>query len=267
MGAFSAMAGAGFASFGNGLGAIALRSASGGILGAIQGGNFGHSFASAGLTAAVMPGVGHISNHVARTITGAVVGGTISRVTGGKFANGAVTGAIMAAMVGDRAVADENTTVTAGNGKAPAGVWSEEGIPEYLKPPRNEMLDAANQNALDGVRLRPDGEWVGHVEFVGPVGWVASDPVFVPYRQSGNALVVEFPYVVPSNAQSIYHTHPATGVRNVDRPQNTFGPGDHRVLYSRGIPNYMRAPNNAISVMEMTFAGPQVTTLRNGRWR
>lgn len=47
-------------------------------------------FAAAGLTAAFMPQVGTISNDVARTVTGALVGGTNSEATGGKFANGAV---------------------------------------------------------------------------------------------------------------------------------------------------------------------------------
>jgi hypothetical protein len=47
-----------------------------------------------------MPNVGKIRNNVGRTITGALVGGTISEATGGKFANGAVSGAIQAAMMG-----------------------------------------------------------------------------------------------------------------------------------------------------------------------
>lgn len=109
MGAFTALAGYGFASIGGGgFDAWALRTAGGGVLGSIQGGGFGHSFLSAGLTAAVMPGVGRISSDMARTITSAVVGGTISRVTGGKFANGAITSAIMAAVGGRNRRANAN---------------------------------------------------------------------------------------------------------------------------------------------------------------
>jgi hypothetical protein len=74
---------------------------SGGVMGSLQGGDFGHAFLSAGLSAAFMPHVADIGNSVARTVTGAIVGGTISKLTGGKFANGAVTGAIQAAMMGD----------------------------------------------------------------------------------------------------------------------------------------------------------------------
>ena len=68
----------------------------------LQGGDFGNGFFAAGLTALTMPMVGNIDNNIGRTITGALVGGTISEATGGKFANGAVSGAIQAAMAGDQ---------------------------------------------------------------------------------------------------------------------------------------------------------------------
>ncbi|MGH8078332.1 MAG: hypothetical protein ACREPE_13535, partial [Lysobacter sp.] len=54
----------------------------------------------AGLTAAFMPQIGKIGSDVGRVVVTAIVGGTISELTGGKFANGAVTGAIMAMLVG-----------------------------------------------------------------------------------------------------------------------------------------------------------------------
>ena len=54
----------------------------------------GHGF----FTAGIMKGFGKINlgdmNVVGRTIIQAMVGGTVSRVTGGKFANGAITSAI-----------------------------------------------------------------------------------------------------------------------------------------------------------------------------
>lgn len=77
---------------------LAMHAVSGGIMELMQGGNFGNGFAAAGLTAAVMPQVGHVQNDVVRTVTGAIVGGSISEATGGKFANGAVSGAIQGAM-------------------------------------------------------------------------------------------------------------------------------------------------------------------------
>jgi RHS repeat-associated protein len=79
-------------------GRVAVSAMAGGIAAEIQGGKFGNGFVAAGLTAAVMPQVGHIQNDFGRTVVGAMIGGTISEATGGKFANGAISGAIQGAM-------------------------------------------------------------------------------------------------------------------------------------------------------------------------
>ncbi|MCC8361834.1 FG-GAP-like repeat-containing protein [Lysobacter sp. A6] len=100
LGAFTAMA-----SFGVGVAAadlggaarIALQALSGGVVESLQGGNFGHAFAAAGLTAAFMPHVGG-GTRVANATLGALIGGAISEATGGKFVNGAISGAIQGAM-------------------------------------------------------------------------------------------------------------------------------------------------------------------------
>jgi len=71
----------------------------GGITSVLQGGKFGHGFISAGLGTAVGGPIGGkiggvIGSRVAgRIIASVVVGGTISELTGGKFANGATTAA------------------------------------------------------------------------------------------------------------------------------------------------------------------------------
>ncbi|GGP72937.1 hypothetical protein GCM10009347_41890 [Shewanella algicola] len=58
----------------------------------LQGGKFGHGFISAGL----MKGLGknETSATLGRTMIQAIAGGTISRLTGGKFSNGEVNAAI-----------------------------------------------------------------------------------------------------------------------------------------------------------------------------
>ncbi|WP_046354152.1 hypothetical protein, partial [Pseudoalteromonas luteoviolacea] len=61
--------------------------------------SFGHGFVSAGVTkgagGAFLPGGGLKLNQIAKgTIISAVIGGTVSQITGGKFANGARTGAM-----------------------------------------------------------------------------------------------------------------------------------------------------------------------------
>ena len=72
----------------------------GGVMSSIQGGKFGHGFLSAGLTQAASGAISKIGNgsmsigaRIARVSAASIVGGTVTKVTGGKFANGAVTAA------------------------------------------------------------------------------------------------------------------------------------------------------------------------------
>ena len=71
----------------------------GGVTSSLSGGKFGHGFIAAGVAAGLKGekgdfGLGTEANmKPARVLTAAVVGGTASVIGGGKFANGAVTGA------------------------------------------------------------------------------------------------------------------------------------------------------------------------------
>jgi hypothetical protein len=58
----------------------------------LQGGSFRHGFYSGFATAAASPGIGLLPKQI-RFVGAAVVGGTASAIGGGKFANGAVSGA------------------------------------------------------------------------------------------------------------------------------------------------------------------------------
>jgi len=84
----------------NGAGHIFAHAVAGGVLAELQGGKFGHGFMSGGLTKGFMGHSGFDYSDgsweaiAGRTIIAAVVGGTISEMTGGKFANGAVTAAM-----------------------------------------------------------------------------------------------------------------------------------------------------------------------------
>ncbi|MGM8228508.1 FG-GAP-like repeat-containing protein [Cellvibrio sp. ARAG 10.3] len=72
----------------------------GGVISELQGGKFAHGFVSAGLSKAFMSYMkfdysdGSVSAVAGRTMVAALVGGTISEISGGKFANGAVTAAM-----------------------------------------------------------------------------------------------------------------------------------------------------------------------------
>lgn len=73
-----------------------------GMAGVLQGGKFGHGFASAmagGLIGNFGPKGPSNWARAARIGLGAVAGGTTSKITGGKFANGAVSGAFAAAVM------------------------------------------------------------------------------------------------------------------------------------------------------------------------
>lgn len=79
---------------------ISLHAAVGGINAVLSGGKFGHGFISAGVVKGFSNAVGNVSGltlsngkSLAQAFAAAALGGTISAATGGKFANGAVTGA------------------------------------------------------------------------------------------------------------------------------------------------------------------------------
>ena len=83
----------------------------GGVMNKLGGGRFAHGFASAGTTQAFAKTIGGIGNGdrsfgitAARVTSAAIVGGSASELSGGKFANGAVTGAF------SRAFNDELTS-------------------------------------------------------------------------------------------------------------------------------------------------------------
>ncbi len=83
--------------FGNELARAAVHGLIQGALGVAQGGKFGAAFMSAAVTSGYGSKFGQMGNRVQRVIGAAVLGGTVSRIGGGKFANGAVTGAFVQA--------------------------------------------------------------------------------------------------------------------------------------------------------------------------
>ncbi|MEJ1249540.1 RHS repeat-associated core domain-containing protein, partial [Denitratimonas tolerans] len=72
---------------------IVAHGMAGGVMSSLQGGKFGHGFASAGFSEAASPIVASRGGPISQGTAAAVIGGTASAMTGGKFANGAVTAA------------------------------------------------------------------------------------------------------------------------------------------------------------------------------
>ena len=83
----------------NSLGHVGAHGFAGGVLAELQGGKFGHGFISAGVSKALTPviegwdGGYYGGGKDLGQAAAAVVGGTTSVITGGKFANGAITAA------------------------------------------------------------------------------------------------------------------------------------------------------------------------------
>lgn len=87
-----------FAKEGFSLGRVALHAAAGCINAKLSGGNCGQGAATAGLTKAIgsaLPDMkgNSIEAHAVNAVKYAIIGGTMSELGGGKFANGALTGA------------------------------------------------------------------------------------------------------------------------------------------------------------------------------
>jgi RHS repeat-associated protein len=90
-------------SFSQSVGKAITHGIVGGIANEIRGGKFGHGFVSAGVTQAFSQHISSITNvgglgsqyldFTARVAAAAALGGTVSELTGGKFVNGAATGA------------------------------------------------------------------------------------------------------------------------------------------------------------------------------
>ncbi|MCP3427996.1 RHS repeat-associated core domain-containing protein [Alteromonas sp. LMIT007] len=97
-GAFTEGAGGFFEA--GGIGHIGTHAFTGGVISVLSGGKFGHGFFSAGFSKFAMSNAGFNYNDVStgavigRTTIAAVIGGTASKISGGKFGNGASTAAI-----------------------------------------------------------------------------------------------------------------------------------------------------------------------------
>ena len=84
----------------------------GGLTNLLQGGKFGHGFASASLSGPLSGGAGNalgrvIGRDAGRIIASSIVGGSISAATGGKFGNGTTYAALTIAVQGGLTVARE----------------------------------------------------------------------------------------------------------------------------------------------------------------
>ncbi|WP_179957848.1 FG-GAP-like repeat-containing protein [Exilibacterium tricleocarpae] len=133
----------------------------GGVTSALQGGKFGHGFVSAGLGSTLGGQLGNslgksIGNQfVGRLIGAAVMGGTVSTVTGGKFANGAAYAAFAAALQGLSTTDDPPDVPPSDNKRRQLSPLSEEQIEEIdrrLDIVRKDLLNKSFGSGEDGTK-------------------------------------------------------------------------------------------------------------------
>ena len=128
----------------------------------MQGGKFGHGFLSAGVSKAATPAVTtHINGAPAQAVTLAIVGGTVSEVTGGKFANGAITSAMAFAF--NHQLSEQQNRDSAGYGRR----YDEE-LVSYTEPGLvfNEPSDIDWQTVFHGEALDVLTFWRKSIPYV-----------------------------------------------------------------------------------------------------
>lgn len=133
---------------------VGAHAMAGGVMNELQGGKFGHGFASAGMTQALAPAIDSFGGEgfsPTRVAIAALVGGTTSAATGGKFANGAATAAFSQAFNGE---SHRNRT---SEQMSPGVDWN------WMYPESEEFLNIQNY-------LYPDGFFViaahGNASFI-----------------------------------------------------------------------------------------------------
>jgi RHS repeat-associated protein len=117
--------------FGHELARAATHGLIQGSLSAAQGGKFGAGFLSGGVSSGYGSTFGQMGGRVTNVIGAAVVGGTVSRIGGGKFANGAVTGAFVQAF-----------------GDAAGGGASDDAVDEYVEGNLTKDISAHEADEL-----------------------------------------------------------------------------------------------------------------------
>ena len=146
---------------------VGAHAIAGGVMSELQGGKFGHGFASAGLTQAFSPLIGTLGAEnrpsPTRILAASLIGGTASKISGGKFANGAVTAAFSRAF----------------NHEAHLG----EDV-EYLSKSYNSETGLFQARVMDSVWI-PEPGWAVKESPIGQVQWeTASD-----LKDAANALI------------------------------------------------------------------------------
>jgi len=181
----------------------------GGIMNELQGGKFAHGFLSAGATQALAPSIESIGigdgalsfgDRALRVASAAALGGAVSEVTGGKFANGAVTGAFSRAF-NDESIDDLLKRQEAARAEVDAAYESGDLSRENSFASRDEAAKAV-LSVIEPISVRHRVELGGYI--------FKSDGRFsYAYPHVGRNGSIDLNLVPePDGAVAGYHSHP-----------------------------------------------------------
>jgi len=222
----------------------------GGIMNELQGGKFAHGFLSAGATQALAPSIESIGigdgalsfgDRALRVAAAAAVGGTVSEVTGGKFANGAVARAFSRGFgelaPRDSAISDVDLDDDSGlPDELSRGEVDPDGPLSHANV-RRAMRRAWFESGSGTEFVREQGGWIVRSKGIG--GWVRSlfglPKVFVNRVPSGSPEAINLGSR-PGNAIGKFHTHPNTsGIPVGSNPADLFNEVTAYVVGDAGV--------------------------------
>ena len=135
-------------------GRIAAHGIVGGITSELSGGKFGHGFAAAGCTQAAgemggdslfVEGAESLSDRAGNAIKAAIIGGSASVLSGGKFGNGAITGAFSRLLNDDATVRQQEAGC--GDSCYPEGREFSEHLESLMPDGLADIMNAADKMA------------------------------------------------------------------------------------------------------------------------
>jgi hypothetical protein len=185
-----------------GVGKVIAHGMAGGLSSVLNGGKFGHGFMSAGFTQTMgnvkgmfVDGATRIADRISNAVKAAMIGGTASAISGGKFANGAVTGAFSRLLNDDAASRRPQTT------KVVVGV----GDKKY-------GLDAITREQACGGYSGCEATLAstpGHIKMARVGGNLFVDTTSAEYQALSNAIKVDFADYVSNTANVVTVIVPA----------------------------------------------------------
>lgn len=208
---------------------IAAHAAAGGVMGVLQGGKFGHGFASAGLGEALSPVTMRVGGSPGRTfVIGVVVGGTSSVIAGGKFGNGATTAAFQWAF---------------NHGASKAGDSHELSLTKV-----EEALIKLHAKGIE-TTSRAKSESYFTIKIDGSVSEVTTTGCTLNRCRFDDL----------SGVRVVVHGHPPTREGHLHREWP--GPNDHLLLTKHGVINVFKTPSGAIRAIELVSGSVRLRTL------